>query len=268
MRWGQLLSNGGFENGSDPSPWTTSPAGVVTNAGSVAARTGSWQGPAGRRGHGHHRDPGRRTWTIPANCKATLDDDYLRVTTSQSTHPFDYFKVQAISATTTELQSFDDRDAGGSYVQRTVDLTAYAGETISLRFLSDEDSSLQTRLLRSTTSRSTRRSRPHRVGRRHRRARELLPAGGGHHVGRLDGRDGRCHAAESQWRDRRELDQAPGVERRRRAHRGRPGPQVGDQPRGALLRLRGARQRRLHRRGGHLRRPPTWPTTWPVWSAG
>jgi hypothetical protein len=81
--------------------------------------------------------------SIPANCKATLTY-YLRVTTSEISHPFDFFKVQAISGTTTDLQSFDDRDAGTSYVQRTVDLSAYAGQTITLRFLSDEDSSIQT----------------------------------------------------------------------------------------------------------------------------
>ncbi len=40
------------------------------------------------------------------------------------------------------MQEYTDVNVGGSYVLRTVDLSAYAGQTVSLRFLSDEDGSV------------------------------------------------------------------------------------------------------------------------------
>jgi len=137
----QLISNGGFENGANPTPWTAT-AGVVTTSGSVAARTGSWKAWLG----GNAADVTEtldQVVTIPANCNATLTY-WLRVTTAETTHPFDFFRVQVISGATTTMQTYSDSDAGLSYVQRTVDLSAYAGQTVTLRFLADEDSSLQT----------------------------------------------------------------------------------------------------------------------------
>ena len=45
----QLLGNPGFENGAVTAPWTAS-AGVVTNGGTVAARTGTWKALLGGNG--------------------------------------------------------------------------------------------------------------------------------------------------------------------------------------------------------------------------
>ena len=139
----QLIGNGGFENGADPTPWTSTPAGVVTNNGTVAARTGSWKAQLGGQGVNSNETLSQVVSIPGGNCTATLSY-YLRVTTNETTHPWDFFRVQVISGGTTEVQTFDDGDFGGSYVQRTVDLSAYAGQTITLRFLSDEDSGQQT----------------------------------------------------------------------------------------------------------------------------
>ena len=140
----QLLANGGFENGAVTAPWTTSPAsGVVINNGTVAARTGTWKAMLGGQGTDTTETLSQDV-TIPAGCTVTLSY-WLRVTTAETSHPWDFFRVQVIDgATTTTLDTLDDSDLGGSYVQHTVDLSAYAGKTVTLRFLSDEDGSVQT----------------------------------------------------------------------------------------------------------------------------
>ena len=137
----QLLGNPGFENGAVTAPWTAS-AGVVTNGGSVAARTGTWKALLGGQGTDTTETLSQDV-TIPAGCTVTLTY-WLRITTTETTHPFDFFRVQVTSGGTTTVQTFDDSNAGATYVQRTVDLSAYAGQTVTLTFLSDEDGSLQT----------------------------------------------------------------------------------------------------------------------------
>ena len=137
----QLLGNPGFENGAVTAPWTAS-SGVVTNGGSVAARTGTWKALLGGNGTDTSETVSQDVY-LPPNCTVSLTY-WLRVTTAETTHPFDFFRVQVTSGGTTTVQTYSDTDAGASYVQRTVDLSAYAGQTITLTFLSDEDSGLQT----------------------------------------------------------------------------------------------------------------------------
>jgi hypothetical protein len=129
-----MVTNGGFEGGTG---WTQSPAGVVTTSGLVAARTGTWKALLGGQG-ADQTESVTQSVTIPSGCTASLSY-YLRVTTLEITHPFDFFRVQVGGVT---LQSYSDADAGASYVLRTVDLSAYAGQTVSLTFLSDEDGSI------------------------------------------------------------------------------------------------------------------------------
>ena len=141
----QLIGNGGFENGVDPTPWTANPTNVVTNSGSVGARTGSWKALLGGQGTTATETVSQDV-TIPANCAATLTY-WLRITTSETTttNAYDSFTVQVISGgAPTPLQTWSNLNKGTSYVQRTLDLSAYAGQTITLKFLSQEDYSLQT----------------------------------------------------------------------------------------------------------------------------
>ena len=140
----QLISNGGFENGATIAPWTSSPgSGVVTNTGAVAARTGTWKALLGGQGTDATETLTQQV-TIPANCTATLSY-WLRITTSETSHPWDFFRAEVThGGGTTILQTLSDSDASGGYVQRTADLSAYAGQTVTLRFLSDEDGSIVT----------------------------------------------------------------------------------------------------------------------------
>jgi hypothetical protein len=58
---------------------------------------------------------------------------------------YDTARVQVLegSATST-LATYSNLDATGSYVQKSFNVTAYKGKTISVKFLMTEDSSLQT----------------------------------------------------------------------------------------------------------------------------
>ena len=42
------------------------------------------------------------------------------------------------------MQSFSNLNKGSGYVQRSVSLSAYAGQTVALKWTGTEDSSLQT----------------------------------------------------------------------------------------------------------------------------
>ena len=135
----QLVTNGGFEGGTG---WTQSPAGVVTNAAlAVPARTGTWRALLGGQG-ATATETVSQSVTIPANCGATLTY-WLRVTTAEAPGTaYDFFSVLVNGTPQTDVWS--NTDSGLDYVQRTVNLSSYAGQTVTLTFQSVEDFSLQT----------------------------------------------------------------------------------------------------------------------------
>ena len=246
----QLISNGGFENGADPTPWTSSPAGVVTTTGTP---TGTWKALLGGQGT-NTTETLSQVVTIPANCTATLSY-FLKVTTSEGPGtPYDYFRVQVGGVTVGP--EFSNVASGTVYVQRTLDLSAYAGQTITLTFLSDEDSSLQTSFWLDDVSLDTAAVAPasyvdtvngtaglinyYRMGEATMSAHSMTGTAGV----TLQSRSGETAA---------DVDQAHGVYRRRRADQQRAGPQGRGHARRALLHQRTSGQPQLHRRG---RRPP------------
>jgi hypothetical protein len=133
---GQLIANPGFESG-DEGAWTTGSGGMI-GQDQVPANTGTWKVWLGGYGTDSNDTVTQRV-TLPASCTVSLSY-YLRVTTVESSGPSDYLHVQVLAnGGTTTVQTFSDRDFGSGYVQRFVDLSAYAGQTITLRFLSDEN---------------------------------------------------------------------------------------------------------------------------------
>ncbi|MEE1782338.1 M4 family peptidase, partial [Streptomyces sp. SP17BM10] len=142
----QLLGNAGFETGS-ASPWTAS-SGVVDNSASQAAHGGSWK--AWLDGYGStHTDTLSQTVMIPAGCKATLSF-WLHVDTAESgTTAYDKL---AVSVNGTTLKTYSNVDAAAGYQQRTFDLSAYAGKSVTLKFTGTEDASLQTSFVIDDTS--------------------------------------------------------------------------------------------------------------------
>ena len=134
----QLLGNPGFESGT-ASPWTAT-AGVIDNGSSEPAHSGSWK--AYLDGYGSaHTDTLSQTVTIPAGCKATLSF-WLHIDTAETgTTAYDKLTVQANSTT---LATYSNVNANTGYAQKSFDLSAYAGKSVTLKFTGVEDASLQT----------------------------------------------------------------------------------------------------------------------------
>ena len=134
----QLLANAGFETGA-AAPWTTS-SGVVDNSASEAAHSGSWK--AWLNGYGSTRTVSvAQTVTVPAGCRAPLGY-WLHIDTAETgTTAYDKLTVTANGTT---LASYSNADAATGYAQKTIDLSGYAGQSVTLKFNGVEDASLQT----------------------------------------------------------------------------------------------------------------------------
>ena len=136
---GQKLGNPGFETGT-ASPWTAT-AGVVDNSSGEAAHAGSWK--AWLDGYGStHTDTLSQTVTIPTGCSAALTF-YLHIDSAETTTStaYDTLKVQV---GTTTLATYSNLNKATGYSQKSLNLSGYAGQTVTLKFTGAEDSSLQT----------------------------------------------------------------------------------------------------------------------------
>ncbi|MFF2039636.1 protease pro-enzyme activation domain-containing protein [Kitasatospora sp. NPDC058170] len=134
----QLLGNAGFETGT-AAPWTAS-TGVVDSSTDEAAHAGSWK--AWLDGYGSsHTDTVSQTVSVPAGCKATFSF-WVHIDTAETgSTAYDKLTVQAGSTTLTTLSN---ANAATGYVQKSFDLSAFAGQTVTIKFTGAEDSSLKT----------------------------------------------------------------------------------------------------------------------------
>lgn len=148
----QLLANPGFESGA--TSWTAS-SGVVTNSSSQAARTGSYK--AWLDGYGTARtDTLSQTVTIPSGCAATLNF-YLHVDTAETTTStaYDTLKAQVLNSGGTVLSTlatYSNLNAASGYTLRSFNLSAYAGQTVTIKFTGTEGSMLQTSFVLDDTA--------------------------------------------------------------------------------------------------------------------
>ncbi|MFJ8473839.1 protease pro-enzyme activation domain-containing protein [Kitasatospora sp. NPDC094011] len=135
----QLIGNGGFETGT-PAPWTASGS-VLDNGTGEPAHSGNWK--AWLDGYGSaHTDTLSQTVTVPAGCKSAVLTFWLHVDTAKTDPtPTDTLTLQAGSTT---VGTWSNADAADGYVQRTVDLSGYAGQTVNLTFTGTEDGNGQT----------------------------------------------------------------------------------------------------------------------------
>ncbi len=142
---GQKFTNPGFESGA--TGWSQT-SGVINTDG-AHSRTGT--GYAWLDGYGTtHTDTLSQSVTIPAGCSATLTY-YLYITTAETTTSTAYDKL-TVTANGTTVQSFSNLNKGSGYVQRSVSLSAYAGQTVTVKWTGTEDSSLQTSFLIDDTA--------------------------------------------------------------------------------------------------------------------
>ncbi|MGC5346821.1 M28 family peptidase [Streptomyces sp. DT171] len=137
----QAVTNGGFESGN--TSWTTT-SGVINNRTSEQpAHSGSYQAWLGGWGS-THSDTASQTVTIPGGCSTYQLSFHLHTDTAEaagSRVAYDTFTVQLGNKT---LASYSNTDAGYGYTQKTFDVGAYAGQTVTLKFTSQEDAYLQT----------------------------------------------------------------------------------------------------------------------------
>ncbi|MFB4303708.1 M4 family metallopeptidase [Actinomadura sp. NTSP31] len=135
---GDKVSNGGFESGT--SPWTTTSGVVSANGNGESAHSGTHF--AWLNGYGQpHTDSATQSVTIPANCKATLTF-YLHIDTDES--PGTAYDTLTVKAGGTTVATYSNLDANSGYAQKSIDLSAYAGKTVTLSFSGTEDDYLQT----------------------------------------------------------------------------------------------------------------------------
>ncbi|WP_010148035.1 S8 family serine peptidase [Serinicoccus profundi] len=160
----RLLYTPGLQGGSTPTP-EPEPGTGITNGGFESGATG-WSGDTGVIGSGTYpaRSGSNKAWlvgygqtrteaitqqvTVPSS-GATLDF-YLRVVTAETTTStaYDRMQVQAVAGgSTTTLGTWSNLNASSGYVLRSVNLSAFAGQSITLRFVGSEDSTLATSFL-------------------------------------------------------------------------------------------------------------------------
>ena len=134
----------------DNSAWSTGPGVLTTlvNAGR-GPRTGQWY--ASLAGTGASRvDVLDQRVTVPPGASSRLKF-YVRINTQEDLEGgvFDRLRVQvADGAGTHPVQTYSNQDyTYGAYVLKGVDLTPWAGQTVTIRFRGDEDDTAATAFL-------------------------------------------------------------------------------------------------------------------------
>jgi hypothetical protein len=151
----QLLGDPGFESGGSGSPWSTT-SGVFNNSSSEPPHSGSWD--AWLDGYGAaHTDTASQTVSIPANCKTATLSFWLHVDTAETstTTNYDTLTVQLLNSSgsvLTTLHTYGNLDHNTGYAQHNFDVSAYIGQTVTLKFTGTEDSSYQTSFVLDDTA--------------------------------------------------------------------------------------------------------------------
>ncbi|MCX5250107.1 M1 family aminopeptidase [Streptomyces sp. NBC_00201] len=136
----QVVTNGGFESGT--SPWTQSSTSVITSRSGQTAHGGTayaWLDGVGST----HTDTLSQSVTIPAGCGTATLSFWLHTDTAETTSSVAYDKLTAKVGGTT-LATYSNLDKNTGYVRKSLDVSAFAGQTVSLAFTGTEDSSLKT----------------------------------------------------------------------------------------------------------------------------
>jgi len=155
----ERLSDGDFEGGlygssntgtsgtTGPWSWTSTGSNNPISQSSTKARAGSWL--AWLNGYGStETDTVEQAVTIPANATTATFSFYLKVVTNDgTTTAYDTLKVTLIdgSGASHTLATYSNKNAATSgYVQKSFDVLAYKGQTVTVKFTGAEDSSNST----------------------------------------------------------------------------------------------------------------------------
>ncbi len=142
---GELLANGGFEAGGQS--WTASP-GVIGPAKGQPAHSGTWRAWLG--GYGTvATDMLSQPVAIPASVTTATLTFWLHIDTVETTttKAFDTLKVQvrdASGAVLATLATYSNLDAAPGFAEKSLDMSAFKGQTVTLYLVATEDTHKQT----------------------------------------------------------------------------------------------------------------------------
>ena len=144
----QLIVNGGFETGS-AAPWALTAGVLCSNSGcpGETAHSGSWF--AWLDGYGFtHTDTATQTVSIPAGKTTATLAFYLHIDTQEvGSIAYDTLRVQVLNSSGTvlaTLATYSNVNAASGYSLHSLNMNAYIGQTVRIRFYGQEDSSLAT----------------------------------------------------------------------------------------------------------------------------
>jgi Zn-dependent metalloprotease len=136
---GQKLGNPGFESGT--APWSAT-AGVLGNTSGQTAHSGTRY--AWLDGYGvTHTDTLSQSVTLPAGCASYTLSFWLHIDTNETTTSTAFDKL-TVKVGSTTLATYSNLNHATGYSQKTFNVSAFAGQTVTLLFTGTEDSSLQT----------------------------------------------------------------------------------------------------------------------------
>jgi PKD repeat protein len=144
----QLLGNTGLESGT-AAPWTLT-SGVLCSNSSCSGETahaGSWF--LWLDGYGStHTDTAAQTVSIPAGKASATLSFYLHIDTQETgSTAYDTLKVQVLSSTGAvlgTLATYSNVNAASGYALKSLNMSAYIGKTVTIKFVGSEDASLAT----------------------------------------------------------------------------------------------------------------------------
>ncbi len=138
----QLLANPSFESGA--TSWAGT-AGPITNNSGKPARTGSWKLWLGGNGS-TSTETITQNVTVPSTATAAALSYWIRTDTAESgSTVYDQMRVQVVvDGVTTTLKTFTNVGTNATYTNFSHSLLAYKGKQVTVKFLMNEDSSLQT----------------------------------------------------------------------------------------------------------------------------
>ncbi len=147
---GNLLANPGFESGA--ASWAGNTGIITTNTGRPA-RTGSYKAWFGGNAT-TSTETLTQAVTIPSTATAANLSYWIRTDTAErGTTAYDTFKVQVVvGGVTTTLRTFSNVGTNATYTQFSHSLLAYKGKAVTVKFLMNEDSSLQTSFVLDDTA--------------------------------------------------------------------------------------------------------------------
>lgn len=144
----QLLGNTGFE-ATTAAPWTISSAALCSNSTCPGETAHAGTNFVWLDGYGStHTESASQAVTITAGKTTASLTFYLHIDTAETgTTAYDKLSVQVLGSTGAvlgTLATYSNANAAPGYALKTLDMSAYIGKTVTIKFTGTEDASLQT----------------------------------------------------------------------------------------------------------------------------